>query len=193
MLNISAPSLGNDIVDLRSAERNCHERFPARICTKEELRLLREDSSLLWVFWAAKEAAYKTLKRLNPALYFSPAAFECLLTDECVLFQNIRLPLLLRITPEYIHAVCSTSQQCLKKSSLHLIVEHASSPQTASTDIRRQVEKLARAIFKQDIEISNEQDRWSQIPRLISKGKELAVLSLSHDGNYMAAALSELK
>ena len=75
--------LGNDIVDLTQADadlQQIHPRFMRRVCSPCEQTFLTcckhsELTRWLWLHWAAKEAAYKALQRLQPALPFQPAKF----------------------------------------------------------------------------------------------------------------------
>jgi len=76
--------IGNDVVDLadpETREQGLHPRFDERVFSPRERALLvdrayRASPHLLrWAFWAAKESAYKALKRLEPTLVFSPKRF----------------------------------------------------------------------------------------------------------------------
>jgi phosphopantetheinyl transferase (holo-ACP synthase) len=75
-------SLGNDVVDLANAETRLdglHPRFAERVFTPAERRALQESGDrhvLHWALWAAKESAYKALRRADPRAIFAPRAFE---------------------------------------------------------------------------------------------------------------------
>ena len=80
-------SVGNDVVDLADPEtrlRGLHPRFAERVFSIAERDALEasrrsgelRDRLLHWAFWAAKESAYKALKRLAPETVFSPKEFE---------------------------------------------------------------------------------------------------------------------
>ncbi|MFN8626967.1 MAG: 4'-phosphopantetheinyl transferase superfamily protein [Candidatus Binatia bacterium] len=70
--------VGNDVVDL--AEPQClplgtHPRFDQRVFAPSELRLLRASATparLRWMLWAAKESAYKILRKRRPEVRFAP-------------------------------------------------------------------------------------------------------------------------
>ena len=70
--------LGNDIVDLRDAEsrpESFRPRFDERVFTPEERRAIARDQRPLirrWAHWAAKEAAFKLGKQLDPEFVFAP-------------------------------------------------------------------------------------------------------------------------
>lgn len=63
--------VGNDVVDLadpRCVGRSGDRRFLERILSVEEARRIRSadrPDTLLWLFWAAKEAAYKVVSKLR--------------------------------------------------------------------------------------------------------------------------------
>ena len=71
-------SFGNDIVDLKSREKPLHERFLERVYSAEEQVEIARDPVSIWRFWAAKEAAFKTVARFNPETVFAhrPAEIE---------------------------------------------------------------------------------------------------------------------
>lgn len=73
--------LGNDVVDLKTADARCKSldtRFLQRVLTPDELQaVLRADNpdTLLWGFWAAKEAAFKALSKTAPEVTSAPRKF----------------------------------------------------------------------------------------------------------------------
>ena len=62
--------VGNDIVDLRdpqSRSESLHPRFDTRVFSERERRIIGEaaDSERVrWKLWAAKEAAYKLMRKM---------------------------------------------------------------------------------------------------------------------------------
>ena len=70
--------LGNDIVDLRDPDarpESFRARFDDRVFSPAEQRAIACDSNPLarrWAHWAAKEAAYKLARQLDPEFVFSP-------------------------------------------------------------------------------------------------------------------------
>jgi hypothetical protein len=80
-------SIGNDVVDLDDPESRLgrlHRRWSERVFCPTERRALEASRSrqrLHWAIWAAKESAYKALKRLAPDAVFSPREFEVELSD----------------------------------------------------------------------------------------------------------------
>lgn len=74
--------LGNDVVDLCDPDSDAatlSARFDARVFTEGERRAIAahpDPAAHRWRHWAAKEAAYKALRRQRPSLPFSPIRFE---------------------------------------------------------------------------------------------------------------------
>ena len=74
-------SIGNDIVDLTDPDnigKSRDRRFIARVFTPEEqVRIDRSESpdTTLWMFWAAKEAAFKAISKSRPGLSFIHRAY----------------------------------------------------------------------------------------------------------------------
>jgi phosphopantetheinyl transferase (holo-ACP synthase) len=83
--------LGNDIVDLLLA-RSYSKKFLARVFSFEEQTSILnnpDNNTILWAIWAAKEAAYKALKKILPELIFSHNKFN--LTQQTLInLQNIK-------------------------------------------------------------------------------------------------------
>src|SRR5437870_677161 len=70
-------SIGNDIVDL-TLSSPVHKRFLCRICSQSEQLWVTNSGNppaALWFCWAAKEAAYKAMKKLDAETLFSPIQF----------------------------------------------------------------------------------------------------------------------
>jgi hypothetical protein len=73
--------VGNDVVDL--GDPDCrpgatHPRFDARVfadCERRALAVSGAPQRLRWMLWAAKEAAYKALRKLEPRTVFAPPRF----------------------------------------------------------------------------------------------------------------------
>jgi len=70
--------VGNDVVDLRDRDvdpKTLDPRFDRRVFSRDERRTINASAEPVrqrWRLWAAKEAAYKLLRRLEPAIAFSP-------------------------------------------------------------------------------------------------------------------------
>jgi len=91
-------SVGNDIVDLRSVDKNRTEepRYYSKILSVEEQEIY---SSLqpptlpffifIWLLWSVKESGYKYLKRNFPDLIFSPTK---IIIKNITFPDNLKLP-----------------------------------------------------------------------------------------------------
>ena len=107
--------IGNDVVDL--AQRGVqpgalHPRFDARVFAQSERELIASDGSprLRWVLWAAKEAAYKVAKKLDPAVVWAPSRFVVSLetkTRGSVAHGARRFALRVEETAELVHALAT--------------------------------------------------------------------------------------
>ncbi len=74
--------IGNDVVDLGQAdtrENAQHAGFDRRVFDARERAAIAADAEprrRRWMLWAAKEAAYKALRRDHPGFVFSPRALR---------------------------------------------------------------------------------------------------------------------
>ena len=74
--------LGDDVVDLADPEAASgapHPRFDDRVFTASERDAIARSSEpnhLRWMFWAAKESAYKAARKLGSRVVFAPRRFE---------------------------------------------------------------------------------------------------------------------
>jgi hypothetical protein len=79
------PPVGNDIVDLKLPEnqgKNKDDRFLGRVFTAEERDRIAgaaHPETILWGFWAAKEAAFKVVSRDDPTVLSIPRRYAILL------------------------------------------------------------------------------------------------------------------
>jgi hypothetical protein len=188
--------LGNDIVDLGDPETRPgarHPRFDARVFTREERALLSaapDPERLRWSLWAAKEAAYKCLKKLAPETCFSPVRFAVLLEAGRVDCGGQRLRLALFVEGDALHAVATDAGDPEHVVLRTLAARPAGeSPGAASQAVRALARAAAAAQLgcpPDEIEISREGRR----PRLRRRGASDELdLSLSHHGRFLAVAL----
>lgn len=79
--------LGNDVVDLRDPDSNPEShpgRFDERVYSPSERRMIEDNPgspSLRWWLWAAKEAAFKSARKQDDTVVFSPPRFEVALSS----------------------------------------------------------------------------------------------------------------
>jgi hypothetical protein len=100
------PSIGNDIVDLLAPEPVLHPRYVERVFTAKEQDFVSQGRSNLWLAWAAKEAAYKAVKRLKPDTHFTPQAFELDAEGNVVIYDGVQLPCYQTIDEDYVAVQC---------------------------------------------------------------------------------------
>ena len=186
-------SFGNDIVDLKSREKPLHERFIERVFSTEEQTQIGRDPTSIWRFWAAKEAAFKTIARLNPETVFSHREFRCNDEGTLVTYGDFKLPCLLKVTEDYVAAL--VGMECVLSSLFHWVSEINES----EGDLSRAVRNLAKRKISEHLGVSEERILLSEadkknikVPPTISlegASTEGWLLSYSHHGRFVAVAL----
>jgi phosphopantetheinyl transferase (holo-ACP synthase) len=191
--------LGNDIVDLGDPETRPgarHPRFDARVFTREEsaaLAIAADPERLRWSLWAAKEAAYKCLKKLEPGIGFSPVRFAVRLETQRtgnVAFGARRLRVALFSDADCLHAVATDAADPEREVLCAVsALPAAADPASASQAVRALACGAAAAHLgcsQDELEIGRE----GRVPRLRRRGADQGLdLSLSHHGRFLAAAL----
>ena len=204
--------VGNDVVDLRDRESDpvtLGARFDQRVfCDAERLQLAAspEPERERWRLWAAKEAAYKLARKLEPATVFSPSRFVVEWTGRrdprertgVVHHAGRDLDLRLREEADYVHAVtrpsCAgtklplTGLRRLTKSELEQ--DGVSTPSIAARRLCIEVLSAELGLEARELEVR----RHGRVPHLYWRGHPLpgADLSLSHHGSYVAFAFSRV-
>ena len=180
--------VGNDIVDL-AASRGFHFRFPRRVLTPREYArfvIAGFSERVLWRFWAAKEAAFKLARQIDPAVSFLAREFEVDLKRRVVTHAGKTFWLRLRETAEFVYAECRDDALARVVSD----VGHCRDD-LESDSVRRLVLELAQATGLAECgEISLRKDD-AGIPFLVAADERLPVgVSLTHHGRFVAAALA---
>jgi len=197
--------IGNDVVDLGDPETRpgaTHPRFDDRVFAAAEREALEASGApnrLRWIFWAAKEAAFKVARKLDPGAVFSPSSFAVELTSDLrgsVEHGEQRFCVQVDESPHCVHAIVSDADP--KERRIHAEV----AAMAARVDIPEEwppatvgpasVRALARYSVAEllganpaDVSIARE----NRIPRLLLKGEPAGVdLSLSHHGRFVAFA-----
>ncbi len=101
------PSIGNDLVDLRVDDPPLHDRYHERAFTDLERVNFGSNAQLMWEHWAAKEAAYKALRRHSPSLSFTPKRFEYDAATQSIRYLQSTIPCKKIITDEYVFVSCT--------------------------------------------------------------------------------------
>jgi phosphopantetheinyl transferase (holo-ACP synthase) len=184
--------VGNDVVDLRArvVAGPRHPRFDARVFAPSEHRALRESAApdaLRWSFWAAKEAAYKVVKKLDDTAVWSPRRFVVRLERGEVEHEGRSIPVRVEADAERVHALATDRAESLP--GLHARVAELPA---AGADPSEAVRALAReglapllGAEPAALEIARE----GRIPVLRLAGRQAPFdLSLSHHGRFVAFA-----
>jgi hypothetical protein len=184
--------LGNDVVDL--AERDGPERHPrydARAFDDAERRLIAREAAperLRQLLWAAKESAFKALRRLDPAAIFSPRRYAVELDE--ALRGRVRTPNGLvfvrgRIDGDCVHVVATDRAD--PGASLLQGVARSSDADASRAARALAIEGLSARLARAPGELRVE--RVNRMPVLRLRGCSIpAVLSLSHHGRFVAWA-----
>ena len=104
-------TVGNDLVYLADPEISGHHlrsRFVERVCAPAERSRLEgsdEPLALLWSLFAAKEAAYKAVRKVRPGLAFSPRLFEVDAQLDRVRYRGLEMRLRSTRDPLWVHVV----------------------------------------------------------------------------------------
>ncbi len=203
--------VGNDIVDLRAADTQpgaTHERFLLRVCCSEEIARIAaatDPNTMMWVYWAAKESAYKALRKLDPSLRFLPRQFVVQLrpvAGDAILSGNVDAAGLTATVDvhrrvQYVHAVARAKAHGSGGRILcgvrHLPARET--PMFLSTAARRLlVDHLAAYLHcpRTDLAVTPPTGRGVP-PRLTLRGAPAAIdVSLSHHGRVAAFAAAVL-
>ena len=190
-----------DLLDPQADLRSIHQGFDARVMTTEESRLVLsalDPHRVRWTLWAAKESAFKVVKKVDPSAVFHPKAFEVELTTfggAHVCHSKTDFETVLYHSPKWVHAVTTLESKSVNSDSrLHsrvLSLESRIEPFDESMEVRTFTRKALGSwlgISWLEVEIVTE----NRIPRALKRGQALKIdLSLSHDGNFVACAWIE--
>ena len=214
--------VGNDIVDIRSTEnlaQSSHPRLVQRVLSQTEQIVLSSSAKHDLVFlamWAAKEAAYKLLKKEQPELIFAHSKFVVEGAEKTPDSKGTNcgavthssgavLCVTWEITRGWIHCIARRLDNPTKYRALvrtldaELISGEFTERELISvySDQSRAVRTLAKIMLRREGLIAPEivrhpqQKRYSP-PYIYDRGKRIYTcdLSLSHDGTHMAVVLA---
>jgi phosphopantetheinyl transferase (holo-ACP synthase) len=186
--------VGNDVVDLgdrETLEGPTHPRFDARVFRPEERGLLRGSGApdrTRWMLWAAKEAAYKLARKLEPGTVFSPRRFAVEPTAPGhaeVLHGDRRFVVRIAEAGKALHAVAFEPGS---KRRLLWAVE----ARRGSADPSRAARALAARVLAEEIGVPRSTihfGRSARIPSAWADGlRSHFDLSFSHHGRFVAFA-----
>jgi phosphopantetheinyl transferase (holo-ACP synthase) len=190
--------VGNDVVDLRDLEtraRGLHPRFDARVfaCSEgEALRASEAPQRLRWRLWAAKEAAYKVARKLDPRVIFSPARFVVTFDDARqgrVRCAAGTVSVVLHEDGESVHAIATDDGASEPRILFARAI--ASDPREASRAVRQlAIRSVAERLSTDPRQLRVV--RRGRIPQLVIGDTDAMPrtldLSLSHHGRFVAFA-----
>lgn len=192
--------VGNDVVDLQARAVVAgprHPRFDARVFAPSEHRALRESAepnALRWALWAAKEAAYKVMKKLDAATLWSPVRFVVRLDDGPggrVEHSGREIPVRIEADAERVHVLASDRVESLAvlRSRVSELPAPGADPSGAARALACEELAPLLGVAPAELEIA----RRERIPVLRLRGRDAPFdLSLSHHGRFVAYAAEPL-
>jgi phosphopantetheinyl transferase (holo-ACP synthase) len=196
--------VGNDIVDLSDpAIQASHlsPRFVQRVCSEVERTALAEAHNartLLWSFFAAKEAGYKAIVKLRGwAPVFSLPHFRVATDLTTVTFENVALSLAVTCNAAWAHAVAWSDVRFPPTTSLERFPA-GTNPSSAVRALLRRALGAKLACDPGQVAIVRDPDATSADgfgpPYAVHGGQRLPIdVSLSHDGAFIACAIGALE
>lgn len=187
--------VGNDVIDMGDREvlqGPTHPRFDLRVFAPEERAVLAasgQPDRMRWMLWAAKEAAYKLARKLDPQVVFSPSRFLVKLTAPgrgTVRHQARRFAVRLAETGKALHALA------LEEEAPAGRLVWAVEARRRGTDPSRAARALATGVLAEELGLAPETLRFGRrdrVPSIRAEGlAEPLDLSLSHHGRFVAFA-----
>jgi phosphopantetheinyl transferase (holo-ACP synthase) len=187
--------VGNDVVDLTDPEVRpgaSHPRFDRRafvVSEREALRSSGAPNRLRWMLWAAKEAAFKVVKKRDPDAVFLPSRFVVSLDASLrglVRWAGLEIPVEVFGDSEAVHAIATDVDAAPTR------IVSAVETTDEGADASRAVRELAVRAIAARLEAAPEDiiiSRSERIPTLEVVGVASPVdLSLSHHGRFVAFA-----
>lgn len=184
--------IGNDVVDLADPEAReaaLHPRFDARAFASAERELLAraaDATRLRWALWAAKEAAYKAARQLDPGVRFHPREF--VVEGGSVRNGALRFLFRVREAEGALHAVAVPAPGA-PGSARAGVVKLRCEDEAGSAARRLALRSAAHllGVAAGELAIVREGRR----PKLLLSGRPAGLaLSLSHHGRFAAFALA---
>lgn len=184
--------LGNDIVDLH--DLHMHRRFATRVLSSfDKVHLAsppRADESQIWLYWAAKEAAFKALHPAGIVDGFRPRDYDIDLKHRRVYWKGLfELHLEFEQTEDYVFALCR-ERDC---KAITQINELGTCPaQEESQKTREFARQLVQDTFSGSHAIPSIQYNSDGAPYLkLGRTSSRLALGLSHHGRYCAVSIPQ--
>lgn len=196
--------IGNDIVDLDFTDSPSyqHVRHLERVCTEEELQIVRHDdqpSVTLAALWAAKEASYKLMAKKTKR-YFVPRQFAVRFGNPdrrtaaetaLVTYGGIVTRVELSLTESWVHAIAFSAEiqvVCWSIREIGRCFCNDRQERNESEVARSLAAELAARYCQEDLQL----DFDGSIPVLTLKSGDRAGfdVSLSHHGKFAAVGVA---
>lgn len=191
--------IGNDVVDLAQADTRDgaqHPGFDRRVFDADERAAIAADGEprrRRWMFWAAKEAAYKALRRSQPRFVFAPRSMHVALDqDGCGRVDTPGGPLAVRVAAldDAVSALATAPDTPIEAISEHALPARTPSDPPVDRDAIRAA--LGRALCQEAV-LRGYPDaallqRRGRIPSL-RVGAKCFPVSISHHGRLARAAV----
>lgn len=185
-------SIGNDIIDLDYPEPSLHRRFVRRMFTPCEQALIEQKPAALWLAWAAKEAAYKALKRIRPSFRFVPQRLEFDYQQRQIIFDDGALPCCTIERPDVVAVWCATDHASLARSLHQVAACNLPGNKSAGSTPSLLVRQFAASGVAALLGLSPSSVRFSppeprKVPEVQLKDQfRHGQISFSHHGRYVA-------
>jgi phosphopantetheinyl transferase (holo-ACP synthase) len=200
--------LGNDVVDLRDPETApdaLHPGFDRRVFAaveRERLRRSPRPERQRWIHWAAKEAAYKALRRCDATVIFSPRRFvveSAGRTRGSVRLGERVLEVDFTVTNDAVHAIARPRHVPpaeIVAGVADLSDRDRVTPSAAVREACLRALRLRLGLAHEHLEIRRE----GRVPRLWIRSRDAGEwrqaafpVSLSHHGRFVAFACALLR
>ena len=189
--------VGNDVVDIRHPlcqPDAIHPRFDTRAFSAREIALIaatEKAHQMRWSLWAAKESAFKALRKLDSRIRFIPRDFAVQLSGGRaeVSHRLGRFGVWLDHTDQWVHALAS---QAGEKPGFRLDGDSLAAAGSTEEGLGERVRRLASSALGGLLEVTPSEIEIvsvDRVPRCLWRGDPLPYdLSLSHDGRFVSCA-----
>lgn len=189
-------------------------RFLDKIFTAQEQNFIRRSTNpekKVWVLWSMKESAYKIAARLGKKRFLAPKQFECFnlsligregnrgeaaqtemwkkneskLVSGEVAFENHVFFTQSKLSDHYVHTIAQSEiDSCRLYDSEDFFIAKTNY-QNQSQSVRRKLLARYASLTMSPPSALNIQKNKLGVPYLYDKkGKQVAIISISHHGNY---------
>ncbi|MDP3937296.1 MAG: 4'-phosphopantetheinyl transferase superfamily protein [Deltaproteobacteria bacterium] len=193
--------VGNDVVDLFDAETDLdalHQRFAERVFAGDERRTILSSADprlALWTYWAAKESAYKVVRKIDRDAIFAPSAFAVEIEGRdgarrlrgSVRYGRRRIGLKVQQSGAWIHALATLGSPGSHADFVLSAVTRRPPRRDPSAAARAgAVRALSREL---GLPLEGLRIARTRPPAVLLRGRDIGLdLSLSHHGRWTAYA-----